>query len=117
MRRWLLGGALTLAACAGPQRFSAPAPDGALDCALREAQHLGYQAVEGSVKDGMVLVGRPITTGDARIPWDGQLRLRQGDGLLRIEVISERSLSGQPSATAADDGRQILALCSSPGPA
>jgi hypothetical protein len=135
MRRWLLGGALTLAACAGPQRFSAPAPDGALECALREAQHLGYQTVEGRVQDGMVLVGRGIaprptsttrnqpgqegkvvTTDYSRIPWDGQLRLRQGDGLLRIEVISERDLSGQPpgTATTADDGRQLLALCSTP---
>jgi hypothetical protein len=137
MRRWLLGGALTLAACAGPQRFSAPAPDGALDCAFREAQHLGYQAVEGSVEDGMVLVGRRIaprpeiavrdrpgeegkvvTTDYSQIPWDGQLRLRQGDGRLRIEVISERNLNGQPpgTVTTADDGRQLLALCSSPGP-
>ena len=115
MRRWLLG-ALTLAACAGPQRFSAPAPDGALECALREAQHLGYQQVEGKVEDGMVLVGRRIATDYSQIPWDGQLRLRQGDGRLRIEVISDRNLNGQPpgTATTADDGRQILALCSAP---
>ena len=134
MRRWLLG-ALTLAACAGPQRFSAPAPDGALACALREAQHLGYQQVEGKVEDGMVLVGRRIaprpeiairdrpgeegkvaTTDYSQIPWDGQLRLRQGDGRLRIEVISDRNLNGQPpgTGTTADDGRQILALCSAP---
>ena len=134
MRGWLLV-PLTLAACAGPQRFSAPAPAGALDCALRQAQHLGYQTVEGRVEDGMVLVGRRIaprpelsvgnqpgqegkiaTTDYSRIPWDGQLRLRQGDGQLRIEVISERNLNGQPSGTAttADDGRQLLALCSSP---
>jgi hypothetical protein len=134
MRGWLLV-PLTLAACAGPQRFSAPAPDGALDCALRQAQQLGYQAVEGSVEDGMVLVGRRVaprpetaaderpgqegkivTTNYSQIPWDGQLRLRQGGGQLRIEVISDRNLSGQPpgTATTADDGRQLLALCSSP---
>jgi hypothetical protein len=134
MRRWLLV-PLMLAGCAGPSRFSAPAPQGALDCALREAKKLGYQPVEGTVENGMVLVGirvapRPVvsvrtrpgtegeiaTTDFSQIPWDGQLRLREGDGLLRIEVIAERDLNGQPegTATTADDGRQILALCSAP---
>lgn len=134
MRRWLLA-TLLLAACRGPQRFSAPAPDGALECALREAQKRDYQIAEGRVEDGAVLVGiriapRPIisirdqpgvegevvTTDYARIPWDGQLRLRQGRGRLAVEVISERNLKSQPAGTAttADDGRQILALCSTP---
>lgn len=132
--KWVLT-LLVLTACTGPARFSAPAPEGALDCALREAKQRGYQPVEGSVENGMVLVGirtaprpdddirtRPEVIGDvattdyAKVPRDGQLRLRQGHGMLRIEVISERNLSGRPegTATTADDGRQLLALCSTP---
>ncbi|HET7322399.1 MAG TPA: hypothetical protein VFI96_07905, partial [Longimicrobiaceae bacterium] len=47
---------LLAAGCAGPPEYSAPAPANALDCAVREAEHLGYTRMAGGEKEGFVRV-------------------------------------------------------------
>jgi hypothetical protein len=138
MRYVVIPLALGLGACAGPQRYSGPAPANAVDCAVREAQKLGYQKMAGEAEEGEVRVGihippRPVTevremdshrssdqpsaTGPevADTPMDAQLGFRYAGGRLSIEVISDTQEKAPPGfrQTVLDHAQQILALCTS----
>jgi hypothetical protein len=137
MRYVVIPLALGLGACAGPQRYSGPAPANAVDCAVREAQKLGYQKMAGEEEEGVVRVGihippRPVTevremdsrrsdqpsaTGPevADTPMDAQLRFRYAGGRLSIEVISDSQQKAPPEfrQSVIDHAQQILALCTS----
>jgi hypothetical protein len=138
MRYVVISLALGLSACAGPQRFSGPAPANAIDCAVREAQKLGYQRMAGETEEGAVRVGlhipprpvvetremdsrkssdQPSASGPevADTPMDAQLRFRYAGGRLSIEVISDSNEKTPPGMeqTVTGHAQQILALCTS----
>ena len=53
MRRWIAPVVVLVAAgCRGPEQYSAPAPAGAVTCALREAEAMGYRRLEGNEERG-----------------------------------------------------------------
>jgi hypothetical protein len=139
MRHVVIPLALGLGACAGPQRFSGPAPANAVDCAVREAQRLGYQKMAGETEEGAVRVGlhipkapvtetrrmdpnkasdQPSETGPevADTPMDAQLRFLYAGGRLTIQVISGTEKTAPPGMqqTVTSHAQQILALCTSP---
>lgn len=130
-----LGIILILAACGGRTReYAGPAPAGAMECAIREAEKLGYRRMEGSSEDQVVRVSQRLdrTPADelappdrrpgrdqgeplaADRPTENQLRLREGRGRLRVQVLSvvESSLrTGVAASTADDHARIIVARC------
>ena len=135
MKRWIASiVAAGLAGCASPlQQFAAPAPAGSIDCALREAQEIGYRRLEGDSDAGVVRLGRHIPPPPAREPTDPAVRLsdRQGPrtpeqgqfetqiriweraGQLRIAVLatSDSDAAERDPGGPAGDARQILAQC------
>jgi hypothetical protein len=92
-----------LAACAAGEPVgpvSAPAPAGALECALRAAGEAGYSPTAGGVGDGYLTVtqlGRTYTVSVAQ-------------GVMRVVVNA-----GDRQADR--DARAVLAACASPPPA
>lgn len=128
---------LALIGCRGPRQFSAPAPPGALDCALREAEEVGYRRLDGRREAGVVRLGRHIPPPPGREPTDPELRLSdvtgprlpQGQfesqirisvrrGQLRIAVLSEPEPDAATrragAGDATGDAQQILVECSTP---
>jgi hypothetical protein len=128
---------VALAACARPKEFVAPAPAGAVDCAVREAEHLGYTRIAGEPGDPFVRMGilippPPAQGPAAPPPMDGpssvvaparekkeipplqdQLLFREQDGKLHVQVVSVSS-SGQsvaPPRDAIDHAQMVLARC------
>ncbi|HET8656656.1 MAG TPA: hypothetical protein VFL93_14135 [Longimicrobiaceae bacterium] len=129
---------VALAACARPKEFVAPAPAGAVSCAVREAEHLGYTRIAGEPGDAFVRMGIRIPPPPAQgpaapPPLDGpssvapppargkkeipplqdQLLFREQDGKLHVQVVSVSS-SGQsiaPSQDAVDHAQMVLARC------
>lgn len=122
-------------ACRGPAQYVAPAPAGAIDCALREAEDLGYRRMEGGGDQSILRVSqRPDPppgeggvdpdpapgTGqrleDESRPGENQLVFREEGGRLHIQVVSQAE--GGPTTTAmptADaHARRILAACTTP---
>lgn len=136
MKRWIAPiVVLGIAGCRGPEQYSAPAPAGAVECALREAEQMGYRRLEGGEDRGAVRIGRYIAPPPAREPTDpavrlsdrqgprlsdgpfeSQLRVSERDGNLRIAILSEaRSQGAAPDPGGpAGDARQILARCMTP---
>jgi hypothetical protein len=124
-----------LAACNQPAQYTAPAPAGAVECALREALDLGYRRMEGGADDPVVRVSQrpddPPGTGGASAepppvtgqrpeeeprPEENQLIFREEGGRLHIQVVSlaEGSPTQTPMPAADAHARRILATCSTP---
>ena len=138
MRGWIAPVVVLVAAgCRGPEQYAAPAPAGAAECAVREAEQMGYRRLEGNEARGAVRLGRYIAPPPGREPTDPEVRLsdRQGprlsegpfesqlrvwerDGMLRIAILSRpRSEGGAPDPGGpAGDARQLLVRCSPPAP-
>jgi hypothetical protein len=135
MKRWMTPIAvLGMVGCRGPEQYSAPAPAGAVACAVREAEQMGYRRLEGGEERGSVRIGRYIAPPPGREPTDpavrlsdrqgprladpfeSQLRVSERDGILRIAVLTEaRSGGGTPDPGGpAGDARQILVRCMTP---
>ena len=135
MKRWMTPIVLLgIVGCRGPEQYSAPAPAGALACAVRVAGEMGYRRLEGDAERGSVRMGRYIPPTPAREPTDPaatlsdrqgvnvddtfetQLRLTERDGTLRIALLTEQrtprgtSDPGGPRG----DARQILVRCMTP---
>ena len=124
---------MALAGCASPLlQFSAPAAAGALDCAIREAEEMGYRRLEGEMEQGAVRLGRFIPPPPAREPTDPAVRLsdRQGAravegpfetqirvserrGQLRVAVLTapDSDAAQRDPGGPAGDARMILAEC------
>ncbi len=133
------GLALLLAACGTPREYAAPAPAGALDCALREVEELGYERMSGEPGEAYVRVSQRVDPPpgirlEERPPPPGpddvrpvvetaaiynQLMLREDDGMLRIEVLHNAESGPAPEreveigADADAHAQIILAACSS----
>lgn len=133
MKRWsvpvlLLG----LAACRGPQTFSAPAPAGAVECAVREAEENGYRRITGQAETGVVRMGRfipdrpgrepigpDVRVGDRTDPrlregdFEAQLRISHRRGRLRVAVIPDPdgATRGPGADDPVGDAQEILAEC------
>lgn len=130
--------ALLLAGCGGPREYAAPAPAGALRCALEEAEELGYERMSGEPAEAYVRVSqradpppglrleeRPPPAGPEDVrpvaqeaPIYNQLLLREEDGMLRIGVLhtdaSGEALDGNAGLGSDAEGhaQMILAACS-----
>ena len=121
---------LVIAGCRGPQQVAAPAPAGAVDCVVREAERMGYRRLEGELEAGVVRVGRYIPPPPAREPtdpavrlsdiqgprldeprFDTQLRILQRAGQLRIVILSESRNAPAQGGGAMGDARQLMTLC------
>lgn len=122
----LLGG------CRPVPYYAAPAPAGALDCATREAEELGYVRISPAEEPAVQMrqpidsprrgqqqldpvTGRPVdVVRDAQhIPRENELRIRETHGLLRIEILSQgdqRRLR-QEGSNAPDHAQIILSRC------
>ena len=124
-----------MAACTQPPQYVAPAPAGAVECALREAIDLGYRRMEGAADDPVVRVSQrpddPPGAGGASLdpppgtgrrleeearPEENQLIFREEGGRLHIQVVSlaEGSPTRTPMPAADAHARRILATCSTP---
>lgn len=138
MKRWSLPLLLlAVAGCRGPRTFSAPAPANALECALREAQEIGYVRLEGQAESGVVRIGkrtapppgREVTDPEVRLSditgprlrtgeFESMLRVSMRRGQLRIAVLSLPDPEGAAGAPGVDsptgDAQEILVQCSSP---
>ena len=124
-----VGLALLLAACGRTREFAGPAPAGALDCALREAQGMGYSRKEGANASDYVRVSqqvelpqemrpegrdplpgpdavRPVTS-EREMP--NELIVREVRGQLRIQVVGR--LDGDGGTEAESHAQRILAAC------
>lgn len=127
---------LATGGCARPRVYSAPAPAGALDCALREALDLGYQRMTGEPQEGYIRVAQRIEPsqlarrreadplpGSDRVlpdasdaPVENQLAFQERRGQLRIQVVSV-TRAGEavaPQHDAEAHAQIILATCSAP---
>ena len=135
MKRWMAPMVvLGVVACRGPEQYSAPAPVGALACAVREAEQMGYRRLEGGEERGSVRIGRYIAPPPGREPTDpavrlsdrqgprlaepfeSQLRVSERDGQLRIAILTEQRTprgTSDPGGPAGD-ARQILVRCMTP---
>jgi hypothetical protein len=126
--------ALALAGCGGSARmYSAPAPEGALSCALDQATALGYSPTEGGTAGGFVRVERKLNQtagsvaseaatrymtlgfkGHNRTEYD-RLTFTQAGANLRISASGVKESGDATSPT--DSGRahaeEILMACSS----
>lgn len=123
------------AGCARPREYAAPAPEGALQCALREAEELGYVRMSGEPGEDFVRVSQrvdpppsldlaerpPLPGLDATRPVaqdepiHNELLLREADGMLRIEVLHAREGDESPDRDGSEaDGHAqiILTTCS-----
>lgn len=123
---------LTACASARPVAFQAPAPDGALDCALREATELGYYPLDGGKDAGFIKLARPTEysagdvakeagtrlmtlglAGSNRQTMD-HLTLTGAGGILRVQVvgIDEQDKVRDPDAASQERARTVLEACS-----
>lgn len=124
---------LPLAACAPQREFSAPAPAGALRCAVEEAEARGYFVQEGGVETGSVRLGQippgtpergpeetaepelgeVATTDYSEIPIESQLRVWEADGRLHVEILSRRpqTVVAEIGGDVEDHARNLLLLC------
>jgi hypothetical protein len=100
--------AALLGGCHAVQHYSAPAPAGAVDCAARAAEELGYVRISPADEPAVRLrqpidtplegqqrldpvTGRPVDVirDVQHIPRENELRIRETRGMLRIEILSE----------------------------
>lgn len=124
---------LLLAACRGPREYAAPAPAGALDCALRQARDMGYNRMEGANAPDYVRVSQRVDlandalpqTGDPRTgpdvvrprasdePRYNELIMREDGGRLRIQIVPPPpgARTEEVGRTADGDAQRILAAC------
>jgi hypothetical protein len=126
---------LLLAGCGRTGELSAPAPAGALQCAVEAAEQMGYERITGGAARGAIRVSQRLEPAPAQAadPQDllgldeirpvvrnpqveNQLVLREAGGRLRIEVLGVnregREIRG--GADADDHARIILVQCSAP---
>lgn len=124
---------LALPACS-PARavvFESPAPEGALDCALRTAVQMGFNPLDGGRDAGFIRLARPTeyTAGEAaqeltaRMMSAGMMgsnrqivehvTLTGADGILRVQVIGvdEAGELMDPIGASRERARQILDAC------
>jgi hypothetical protein len=120
------------AGCARPVEYAAPAPAGALTCAVEQAQQLGYERVTGRAERQAIRVSQrieppPATAADPQDligpdeirpvlrnpPHENQLLLRHDRGQLRIEVVSvdERGAEVEAGRDAVEHAQMILVRC------
>ena len=119
-----------------PPQYVAPAPDDAVECALRQALELGYQRVEGGADEGMVRVaqaanlsrelgpeaeptpatGERLEVEENALTYENQLIFRREDGRLHIQIVSlaDDQPVAMPMPQADTHARLILAQCASP---
>lgn len=123
--------------CGRTRQFDAPTSPGAFECALREAEEIGYRRLEGSREAGVVRLGRYIPPPPAREPTDpevrvsdvtnprldpgrfeSQIRISERRGQLRIAVIAQPDPDAATAAAGGVEGdaQQILAQCAGSGP-
>lgn len=144
MQRSIVAGVLLVAGgaggCARPRELSAPAPAGALECAYREAQSLGYRKLAGEPQESYYRISQhrdPTPAREAGTPerprapdlvdqavrpevrtqgLDNEMILRERDGRLVIQVVTiDRGDRGQaPAQSAEAHARMFLAACSAP---
>lgn len=121
-----------VAACKPVPYYAAPAPAGAVDCAARAAEDLGYVRISTADEPAVRLrqpantpregqqqldpvTGRPVdVVRDAQhIPQENELRIRESRGLLRIEILShgEGKRLREEGSNAVDHAQIILARC------
>lgn len=127
---------LMMAACSRPPQYIAPAPEGALECAVSHALDMGYRRMEGEAEAGVVRVSQrvdPLTqlpavaeptpaTGERLEPEEDQrkdenhLIFRQEGGRLHIQIVSiaEDRPTKMPAPAADEHARRILAACTTP---
>lgn len=142
--RWQIAALTVLAGCAGQQQFSSPAPASSLECAIGEAEEMGYRRLSSSRRMGVRLgkyvpddpareqrdrmsptgtdrdLGNDVLRGDDGGPLESQFRVWHDRGQLRFEILSERegpSVETQVTGDASEDAQKILALCGGPAPA
>lgn len=123
--------------CGGPRVLSAPAPDGALACALRQTVQLGYDPMSGGVADGFIRLRRSRgwsggdvageTTarlmtlglmGSTRVETE-HLEVVGASGLLRVRTYAVDS-DGEvisPTDRTVHDAEGVLAACAAVGAA
>ena len=129
---------VVLAGCAGQQHLSAPAPASALECAVREAEEMGYRRLSSNRRMGVRLgkytpgsparevadprgatgtdpdLGASVLHGDDGGPLESQFRVWHDRGELRFEIVSERdgpSVETRVTGDAGEDATKILAIC------
>lgn len=126
-----------LAACSRPPQYVAPAPEGAVDCALQEAIEMGYRRMEGGGDASLVRVsqrpdprpgegtapadpapgtGQRLEVTEEDRPEENQLIFRHENGRLHIQVVSlaEGRPVERPMPAADSHARRILAACTTP---
>lgn len=126
---------LSIAGCGRPREYTALAPAGALECALREARELGYRPAEGEREAGYVRVtqrvdpllpprvqeGAPrpgpevVPKPPREVPMYNELMLREDGERLRIRVVEPVEGMDRTSGNSAESHAEIiLAACSAP---
>lgn len=127
--------ALALGACGRTGELSVAAPAGSLQCALEEAEQMGYERITGRAERGAARVAQRLEEEPAEVadpqdllgldeirpelrnrPIENQLLIREEGGRLRIAVLGVnregREIRG--GADAEDHARMILVQCSAP---
>ena len=126
MRKTLLVSAAVLpllaAACGGsPVRsYSAPAPQGALECSLRTMAGLGYTPTAGGVSDGYIRFARTMQRGLlGRDTHTDAITVTSAMNQLRITVVGMNEKNEQTKATdeATGHAQAIISGCSNPSSA
>lgn len=129
----VFGLAFTLTGCGRPPVVSAPAPEGALACAVAHSEAAGYQVVEGSVERGTVRlirdiepaaevsrgepppadIGATLLNRPADSPSQEQLLLRYSRGQLEATAVamSGRSANEDSGVSSREQAVMILNVC------
>lgn len=128
----LLAAVLASAACGSSAlQLEAPAPDGALDCALDRVTALGWEPAEGGTSGQFLTLVRSIdyTAGDAgrevaaralTLGLAGSNRLERermtitrAGGVLRIQLtgVYENGEAGEPSGEGREHAEGVLTAC------
>lgn len=126
---------LVVGACGRSGELSAPAPAGALQCALDEAEQMGYERITGRAARGAIRLSQrleeePAEQADPQDllgldeirpvlqnrPVENQLLVREADGRLWIDVLGVNSEGREirGGADAEDHARMLLVQCTPP---
>lgn len=110
---------LLAAACGGSpvQSYSAPAPQGALECSLRTMAGLGYTPTAGGVSDGYIRFARTFQRGMlGRSTHTDAITVTSAMNQLRITVVGVNKDNKQTKASdeATGHAQAIMSGCSNP---
>lgn len=100
---------LVAALACSPMHLEAPAPDGALECALDLGLGLGYEPTAGGIDSGFIRLERHELLG-----MEQTITVTQVRGVLRIQA-SGRMDEGEtvsPDGQTKEDAQRILDTCS-----